>query len=672
LLVVIPIMPLLNGKVPHELLKTKPKPNREYFVIRFTNEHFKKYSDYLDHMDKYRLRQWTCSITNKTNLTYEEALMSEKKAIDKVSKFSEVLLPHCLRMIQYKDSNLDDLRDTIYDHFNSNYFPQEMITFKAEGTKYTGRILSLVSSSSSSSSSELESKNNKSATSSSSSTLSTKSNGATSSKSTRKSKLSEINLKRKSDDSASGVNDIDNSSDDESRKRRKPLYPIEDNEVDRTTDEAASSCPIPSCNFISSTEMYGDLLMTWHFLNQFEKVLQLSPFSIEDFESALQHSSETTLLVETHIRLLKLVFGLSIYSHGTPKKHFSIKMLTDRNWLTLLKVYFSYESRRLELEEKKKADRKKQLAEQNDKMMCLASDIPNDDEGDISEEELKKKEQDFEDRMERSKAAMDGEEEEDDGDIEMADDDEVAHDDDGEAILQEDDESSEPSNIISSNDPDNIIRVLRKRNYFRLRVDEKLHILSYLVMQAIQSDRIRRHLDEITEFAGEIRQEKRELVLEERKIKKEEDQQMQENAAAVKKGKKGVELGKIQKKEENLDQQLVKYSSRLEPLGQDRDHHKYWYWTQLPGRIYIEHTKGDWAYFTSRQELDDLVQYLDNRGVRERKLLTAIKLKYDVISTAIEQKTQQITAQLALESKRSARIKAIYGDRTYVGYTNKY
>eukprot|EP01133_Synstelium_polycarpum_P016915 gene16915-20117_t len=110
-------MPLL-GSDPYELTKTRPKAGGEYFVIRFTNEHFKKYK-----------------LFGKTDLTFEEALSSEKNAIEKVAKFSDILMPHCLKFIQYKDANLDALRDQIYDHFNNNYFPGEYVSFKADKTK---------------------------------------------------------------------------------------------------------------------------------------------------------------------------------------------------------------------------------------------------------------------------------------------------------------------------------------------------------------------------------------------------------------------------------------------------------------------------------------------------------------------------------------------------------
>lgn len=64
-------------------------------------------SEYLNRINSYRQRVWTCRVTGKTNLTYEEALVSEKRATEKVQQFpTEVVVP-ALRIIQYSKCKLD-------------------------------------------------------------------------------------------------------------------------------------------------------------------------------------------------------------------------------------------------------------------------------------------------------------------------------------------------------------------------------------------------------------------------------------------------------------------------------------------------------------------------------------------------------------------------------------
>lgn len=58
-------------------------------------------SEYLTKINLYRQRVWTCKVTAKTNLTYEEALVSELNASEKIQKFPNELIPSVLRTVQF-------------------------------------------------------------------------------------------------------------------------------------------------------------------------------------------------------------------------------------------------------------------------------------------------------------------------------------------------------------------------------------------------------------------------------------------------------------------------------------------------------------------------------------------------------------------------------------------
>lgn len=47
---------------------------------------------------------WTCKLTGKNYLTYEEALVSEKKAAEVVQKFPEELVAPVLHDVQFSKS----------------------------------------------------------------------------------------------------------------------------------------------------------------------------------------------------------------------------------------------------------------------------------------------------------------------------------------------------------------------------------------------------------------------------------------------------------------------------------------------------------------------------------------------------------------------------------------
>jgi len=61
-------------------------------------------SDYLKQLNLYRQRVWMCKVTGKTGLTYEEALVSEQLATEKVQQFPKELMTVALSIIQYSKS----------------------------------------------------------------------------------------------------------------------------------------------------------------------------------------------------------------------------------------------------------------------------------------------------------------------------------------------------------------------------------------------------------------------------------------------------------------------------------------------------------------------------------------------------------------------------------------
>lgn len=58
-------------------------------------------SEYLNRIKLYRQRVWMCKVSGKTNLTYEEALLSEEHATEKVHLFPKELMTPALQIIQY-------------------------------------------------------------------------------------------------------------------------------------------------------------------------------------------------------------------------------------------------------------------------------------------------------------------------------------------------------------------------------------------------------------------------------------------------------------------------------------------------------------------------------------------------------------------------------------------
>ncbi|CAK7215780.1 hypothetical protein SEUCBS140593_002643 [Sporothrix eucalyptigena] len=110
-----------------------PPPNLrdsdEVWYIKHTGEVFNSYDSYLSRMDFYKQRKFNCQITGHSNLTFFEAIESERAGAAEVEQaFPEALKGPVLRRVQFQTvSRIDALVDQIYDEFKTDYHPGEAV-----------------------------------------------------------------------------------------------------------------------------------------------------------------------------------------------------------------------------------------------------------------------------------------------------------------------------------------------------------------------------------------------------------------------------------------------------------------------------------------------------------------------------------------------------------------
>jgi hypothetical protein len=142
-------MHLLRRKaVPLEPIPIQDSENRikDVWQVRFTGEIFTDYNKYIEKVMLYKKPVWTCELTGKMNLTYEEALESERNCREKTkNSYPEVWIPLTLEMAQYKQGKLNDVVDKIYDYLKDNYIIGEIVYFKVPNTQQQkqGKIISI-------------------------------------------------------------------------------------------------------------------------------------------------------------------------------------------------------------------------------------------------------------------------------------------------------------------------------------------------------------------------------------------------------------------------------------------------------------------------------------------------------------------------------------------------
>ncbi|CAN1787500.1 DDT domain-containing protein DDB_G0282237 [Linum perenne] len=355
-------MPLLK-KTPFPLAESPQdlEPEDLVYQVRFTKEIFRDYQEYVNRINLYRQRMWSCKISGKANLTYEEALVSEKHATEKVQGIPEVLVEPALRVIQFSTLSLKDLADTIGVKLLEFKFVGDELHAKKGEHVVPCRILKVLGDSNGKMHYEVKwLERNK--------------------KATETSVVSEDELIRKKKPCSRDIlksfirestyrrdpwvlhehltrkhgisNDLPEELNDKvffhngvvCDKKRKNAgdelikYPIDDLLVQPAADDQVfTERPLPSRNFDVPMDSVGDLLMVWDYCSSFGRLLHLWPFSLEDFENAIcRKDGNVILIVETHSALLHLLLKENgDYFLAAKKKNRKLK-ITLVNWTEYL------------------------------------------------------------------------------------------------------------------------------------------------------------------------------------------------------------------------------------------------------------------------------------------------------------------------------------------------
>ncbi|KAG0367850.1 ATP-utilizing chromatin assembly and remodelling N-terminal-domain-containing protein [Gamsiella multidivaricata] len=137
-------MPLLKRKA----IKLVPPPsiddfeeNTPVYMMRFTNEIFTNYEDYINRYFFYKQKNWQCETTGKSGLTYEEALESEHKEKSMVAnKFPPQLRKPLLEFVQFQTVRIDAVVDDAFTKFKNVYFQNEPVNVSWDKSTYNAVI----------------------------------------------------------------------------------------------------------------------------------------------------------------------------------------------------------------------------------------------------------------------------------------------------------------------------------------------------------------------------------------------------------------------------------------------------------------------------------------------------------------------------------------------------
>ncbi|CAN6458455.1 unnamed protein product [Victoria cruziana] len=756
-------MPLLKRK-PFLLAEVPPdlKHHELVFQVRFTKEIFRDYKEYLQRINLYRQRLWTCKVTGKTNLTYEEALVSEHRATEKAQQFPKELILPVLQMIQFSTMRLKDLINTVSTKLLERFLEGEEVYYRKEDSVVPCKIMKVlektkndgdmryevgwldkhkkVSDTSTEGADKLLRKKPpfsrqmlktfiRESTMQSSpwvvhETLAEKyglstemphelrekinaqkgkcnkiidgrkrnlmENGNVDRKKRSKSGNADVlgevqtysgkptaqntNIGRKkrikadkeytevagttkkepiSEEKKLKVDSVNG----ETKLQLEPVkYPIEDLLVQPCPgDPQFKDRPAPSTDFSVSMDCVGNLLMVWDFCSSFSRLLRLWPFSLEDFENAVTHKgSNVNLIMEAHAAILRLLLkDEGDYYNATRRKRRRPE-ITFMNWTEYLCDFLEMEdvpelSGHIStikrghyglLDTHAKLDIfqvlvnyalttdmvREQLEEYIEQRQILGA---TNREAAVEEARKRRKQQQLlKDAASDAKGRTKGEG--------------LANDVEGNV---EGSQFGTRAEDVSSR------RKLTSNGHRVLENGDSKH--------TSKSKGVMQMLD------GKV------------------DVVKQKKSTAINGGSEEKELmkkGLEEKKQrlENFEREIEKCFIRTNTLGKDRNYSRYWFFRR-EGRVFVENSDFvQWGYYSTKEEVDQLIGSLNPKGERERTLQRQLQKHYGRICKALQKRTKEIAQRFVLEEaelRRSARVKSQPKEGlgpAYLRYVNKW
>ncbi|GLT47249.1 hypothetical protein SLA2020_209570 [Shorea laevis] len=684
------------------------------YQVRYTKEYFQHYLEYLNRVNLYRQRVWTCKSTGKGNLTYEEALVSEQQAIEKVQELPNELLAPVLRTIQFSMLSLRDLADAIVKKLKNPIFVGAELYGRKNGGLSPCRVLKAMEDSADETRYEIgwldrNRKLRERAILNAEDLVWKKTpfsrnffksfirestcrsipwmlhenlvhrHGISTNPpeelqgkySFKDGKLVIIKRKRKnkSRESEEQFNEENGASKRmkiESEKPNEDLikYPIDDLLVQPGPDDPVfTDRPSPSREFNVPMDCVGNLLMVWDFCSLFGRLLHLSPFSMEDFENAICHKeSNLVLSMEIHSALLLfLMKDNGEYSSAVQKRKRKpkISLVTWTEYLCDFLELINIPELCSNITTIKRGHYG--LLDANAKLGILQELVNEALQTDLFREKL---DQHIEQRQVLGASQR------------------------GEALEEARKKRAEKEQLKSEHDVNGLV------NGHGLESSRSnLHV-------SINHNH-RKENGDITEKKNGVISSSRqsspsddsgskplEILLKKTDKKQDNDAEMPAESEDSS-GKEAIKQLRVDKKDtgerkskeqrrEYYEREMEKRIIRTNSLGKDRDYNRYW-WFKHDGRIFVESSDAkQWGYYSSREELDALMGSLNRKGERERALHKQLEKFHNKMSMELQKRSKDLAHRMEAEEavlRRSTRVRAPPRENpanAFLRYVNKW
>eukprot|EP00736_Rhodelphis_marinus_P007742 Rmarinus@m.2631 len=655
-------MPLYNKDRVTPYPEPELSTGDEYFEIPFTGERFKEYEEYQDRFFFYRQHVFSCEVTGRLNLSYEEALLCEETARKELDDFPDSYMSVTVRTVHHCHLRLDAIVTNLVKRFKESFVDGETLILRKKKSKPASltllRYIPLEDNSKDGRKCEVE--------------------YTTGPLSGQKAILAEADLTRPKDSKivskevlrqkirsiaekqnyrgavwevvdqeliekyglptelpeevkklrsaaeqrkkAYEISDDEAASEGSNRPgKRQKRFPLDDALLLGTEHERKEPWPEPCTDMLFTSSCVDDALMSWSFVVFFSSSLRLTPFSFDDFEQALTcREPRLSLIDETMNALLRILYPLVA---GANEK------VNLRNWEDAMVKYLK---------------------------ALVQADMFADTCAAVNQS--------------------------------------------GFGLLT----SEEKVSVLAL-----LCQHVLSTEFLRKVLDASLDSAQEIKKAKWEAEVEMKRKEREMEIEREIEKDSKRLSLQRRKVELGEGKSIPDgdldevsNDADMAAASNGFDfgssssalyrggiminanatsasgaLGKLQKFEAQLSRNAV----RVAPLGKDRKGNTYWFFgahaNSVGGRLFVKMNTDPpvWGYYVNKEEVDALVHFLNPLGVCESKLLANLDKAYHHIVAALKVRSRLLMADDEdAPARRSLRQKNPPPEKAFRRYRNSY
>lgn len=415
----------------------------------------------------------------------------------------------------------------------------------------------------------------------------------------------------------------------------------------------------PCRDFSVLMDCVGDLLMVWDFCSSFGKLLNLFPFPLEDFESALCHKEgNVVLIVESHSALLRLLLkdnGTFSAATRSKKRKAKITLVTWADYLCDFLEMIGIAELSNHISTIKRGHYG--LLDIHVKLEILRELVAQSLETNLFREKL---EECIEERQalaakKRGEAIEEGRK---------------RREEKGRLKMEPNGKETEKTTMetVAKDSIDDQNNDCRQNG----NVSKQVNDGTSTPQQNQSSDN-----SETEQSDGSLKK-KIKNQREDFKDTSEIDLSRKNQKLMMVEKKGANEKKSKEQRKEYLEREIEKRFIRANCLGKDRNYNRYWFFRRN-GRIFVENFDfKEWGYYSTKEELDAFLSSLNEKGERERDLKKQFQNLYDKICAELQKRSKELSQRIAVEEavlRRSTRVRAPPRDNpalAFLKYENKW